>query len=108
MKLTLHPYRALETTNDEGGCSRKDSAEWDAEEKKNGKGWKNDESKSQRLPLLLKERNQMMNFLLKDSFKDFIPMGSEKEREMLKEREAKRLLRKRKATISEELPFKEA
>ncbi|GKA26674.1 hypothetical protein Tco_0712783 [Tanacetum coccineum] len=33
-------------------------------------------------------------------------MGSEKEREMLKEREAKRLLRKRKATISEEQPSK--
>ncbi|GJV46220.1 hypothetical protein Tco_1430756 [Tanacetum coccineum] len=44
--------------------------------------------------------------LIKDSFKDFIPMGSEKEREMLKEREAKRLLRKRKATISEEQPSK--
>ncbi|GJQ92873.1 putative reverse transcriptase domain-containing protein [Tanacetum coccineum] len=43
---------------------------------------------------------------IKDSFKDFIPMGSEKEREMLKEREAKRLLRKRKATISEEQPSK--
>ncbi|GJZ89944.1 hypothetical protein Tco_0661871 [Tanacetum coccineum] len=33
-------------------------------------------------------------------------MDSEKEREMLKEREAKRLLRKRKATISEEQPSK--
>ncbi|GKC39833.1 hypothetical protein Tco_1052217, partial [Tanacetum coccineum] len=81
---------------------------------------------------LAQERNQMMNFLkgqgyknlqklrypqmkelydrvqesIKDSFKDFIPMGSEKEREMLKEREAKRLLRKRKATISEEQPSK--
>ncbi|GJW44194.1 ribonuclease H-like domain-containing protein [Tanacetum coccineum] len=43
---------------------------------------------------------------IKDYFKDFIPMDSEKEREMLKEREAKRLLRKRKATISEEQPSK--
>ncbi|GJV95608.1 hypothetical protein Tco_1547185 [Tanacetum coccineum] len=43
---------------------------------------------------------------IKDSFKDFIPMDSEKEREMLKERDAKRLLRKRKATISEEQPSK--
>ncbi|GKF74552.1 hypothetical protein Tco_0220884, partial [Tanacetum coccineum] len=33
-------------------------------------------------------------------------MDSEKEREMLKEREEKRLLRKRKATISEEQPSK--
>ncbi|GJQ89466.1 ribonuclease H-like domain-containing protein [Tanacetum coccineum] len=54
---------------------------------------------------LLQERNQYDEFL-KDSFKDFIPMDSEKEREMMKEREAKRLLRKRKATISEELPSK--
>ncbi|GJW91304.1 hypothetical protein Tco_0810849 [Tanacetum coccineum] len=44
--------------------------------------------------------------LLKTHFKDFIPMDSEKEREMLKEREAKRLLRKRKATIAEEQPSK--
>ncbi|GKG02006.1 hypothetical protein Tco_0306711, partial [Tanacetum coccineum] len=42
----------------------------------------------------------------KVSFKDFIPMDSAKEREMLKERDAKRLLRKRKATISEEQPSK--
>ncbi|GJW50006.1 ribonuclease H-like domain, reverse transcriptase, RNA-dependent DNA polymerase [Tanacetum coccineum] len=81
---------------------------------------------------LAQERNQMMSFLkgqgyknlqklkypqmkelydkvqasIKDSFKDFIPMDSEKEREMLKERDAKRLLRKRKATISEEQPSK--
>ncbi|GJT77445.1 hypothetical protein Tco_1044170 [Tanacetum coccineum] len=40
------------------------------------------------------------------TFKDFIPMDSEKEREMLKEREAKRLSRKRKATIAEEQPSK--
>ncbi|GJT97458.1 hypothetical protein Tco_1092976 [Tanacetum coccineum] len=33
-------------------------------------------------------------------------MDSEKEREMLKERDAKRLLRKRKATIAEEQPSK--
>ncbi|GJT00065.1 hypothetical protein Tco_0821234 [Tanacetum coccineum] len=45
---------------------------------------------------------------IKDSFKDFIPMDSEKESEMLKERDAKRLLRKRKATISEEHAITEA
>ncbi|GKF93971.1 hypothetical protein Tco_0283671, partial [Tanacetum coccineum] len=33
-------------------------------------------------------------------------MGSEKERKLLQERDAKRLLRKRKATISEEQPSK--
>ncbi|GKC78105.1 hypothetical protein Tco_1128879 [Tanacetum coccineum] len=89
-------------------------------------------SKRRKHTSLAQERNQMMSFLkgqgyknlqklkypqmkelydkvqasIKDSFKDFIPMDSEKEREMLKEREAKRLLRKRKATISEEQPSK--
>ncbi|GJV23507.1 hypothetical protein Tco_1376202 [Tanacetum coccineum] len=43
---------------------------------------------------------------IKDSFKDFIPMGLEKERQLLQERDTKRLLRKRKATISEEKPSK--
>ncbi|GJR14658.1 hypothetical protein Tco_0797310 [Tanacetum coccineum] len=38
--------------------------------------------------------------------KDFIPMGSEKEKQMLQERDAKRLLRKRKATVTEEQPSK--
>ncbi|GJX15233.1 hypothetical protein Tco_0206991, partial [Tanacetum coccineum] len=42
----------------------------------------------------------------KDSFKDFIPMDSEREKQMLKERDENRLLRKRKATISEEQPSK--
>ncbi|GJS06649.1 hypothetical protein Tco_0363445 [Tanacetum coccineum] len=81
---------------------------------------------------LAQERTQMMNFLkgqgyknlqklrypqmkelydkvqesIKDSFKDFIPMGSEKEKQMLQERDAKRLLRKRKATVTEEQPSK--
>ncbi|GJX80762.1 hypothetical protein Tco_0328911 [Tanacetum coccineum] len=81
---------------------------------------------------LAQERNQMMNFLkgqgyknlqklkypqmkelydkvqesIKDSFKDFIPMDSEREKQILKERDEKRLLRKRKATISEEQPSK--
>ncbi|GJQ99633.1 hypothetical protein Tco_0522618 [Tanacetum coccineum] len=82
--------------------------------------------------LLKKKRNQMMSFLkgqgyknlqklkypqmkelydkvqasIKDSFKDFIPMDSEKEKEMLKERDAQRLSRKRKATITVEQPSK--
>ncbi|GJW74810.1 hypothetical protein Tco_0134180 [Tanacetum coccineum] len=54
----------------------------------------------------MKELYDKVQESIKDSFKDFIPMGSEKEREMLKERETKRLLRKRKATISEEQPSK--
>ncbi|GJS78940.1 hypothetical protein Tco_0728821 [Tanacetum coccineum] len=54
----------------------------------------------------MKELYDKVQASIKDSFKDFIPMDSEKEREMLKERDAKRLLRKRKATISEEQPSK--
>ncbi|GKG61994.1 hypothetical protein Tco_0623711, partial [Tanacetum coccineum] len=50
----------------------------------------------------MKELYDKVQASIKDSFKDFIPMDSEKEKEMLKERDAKRLLRKRKATISEE------
>ncbi|GJX12850.1 hypothetical protein Tco_0204608 [Tanacetum coccineum] len=133
-KLTLQQIRALETTNDEE-VARKIQAEWDAEEeRKRFEELKKAKPKTTlRKPTsLAQERNQMMNFLkgqgyknlqklkypqmkelydkvqesIKDSFKDFIPMDSEKEREMLKEREAKRLLRKRKATISEEQPSK--
>ncbi|GKA90184.1 hypothetical protein Tco_0812054 [Tanacetum coccineum] len=74
---------------------RKIQAEWDAEEE----GKRFEELKKAKTTLrkptsLAQERNQMMNFL------------KEKEREMLNEREAKRLLRKRKATISEEQPSK--
>ncbi|GJU41573.1 hypothetical protein Tco_1194530 [Tanacetum coccineum] len=123
-KLTLQQIRAWETTNDEE-AARKIQADWDAEETKPKTAVRKPTS-------LAQERNQMMNFLkgqgyknlqklkypqmkelydkvqasIKDSFKDFIPMDSEKEREMLNEREAKRLLRKRKATISEEQPSK--
>ncbi|GJU86291.1 hypothetical protein Tco_1293837 [Tanacetum coccineum] len=133
-KLTLQQIRALETTNDEE-VARKIQAEWDAEEeRKRFEELKKTKPKTTlRKPTsLAQERNQMMNFLkgqgyknlqklkypqmkelydkvqasIKDSFKDFIPMDSEKEREMLNEREAKRLLRKRKATISEEQPSK--
>ncbi|GKF23407.1 hypothetical protein Tco_0075729, partial [Tanacetum coccineum] len=56
--------------------------------------------------LQMKELYEKVQESIKDSFKDFIPMDSEKEREMLKERDAKRLLRKRKATISKEQPSK--
>ncbi|GJX11048.1 hypothetical protein Tco_0200907 [Tanacetum coccineum] len=102
-KLTLQQIRALETTNDEE-VARKIQAEWDAEEeRKRFEELKKTKPKTTlRKPTsLAQERNQMMSFL-----KDFIPMDSEKESEMLKERDAKRLLRKRKATISEEQPSK--
>ncbi|GJT21683.1 putative ribonuclease H-like domain-containing protein [Tanacetum coccineum] len=96
-KLTLQQIRALETTNDEE-VARKIQAEWDAEEeRKRFEELKKTKPKTTlRKPTsLAQERNQMMNFL------------KEKEREMLKERETKRLLRKRKATIAEEQPSKE-
>ncbi|GJZ71424.1 hypothetical protein Tco_0635275 [Tanacetum coccineum] len=133
-KLTLQQIRALETTNDEE-VARKIQAEWDAEEeRKRLEELKKAKSKTilKKPTSLAQERNQMMNFLkgqgyknlqklrypqmkelydrvqesIKDSFKDFIPMGSEKERQLLQERDAKRLLRKRKATIFEEKPSK--
>ncbi|GKD05592.1 hypothetical protein Tco_1180566 [Tanacetum coccineum] len=133
-KLTLKQIRALETTNDEE-VARKIQAEWNAEEeRKRFEELKKAKPKTTlRKPTsLAQERNQMMNFLkgqgyknlqklkypqmkelydkvqesIKDSFKDFIPMDSEREKQMLKERDEKRLLRKRKATISEEQPSK--
>ncbi|GKA56138.1 hypothetical protein Tco_0755210 [Tanacetum coccineum] len=133
-KLTLQQIRALETTNDEE-VARKIQAEWDAEEeRKRLEDLKKAKPKTilKKPTSLAQERNQMMNFLkgqgyknlqklrypqmkelydkvqesIKDSFKDFIPMGSEREKQMLQERDAKRLLRKRKATISKEQPSK--
>ncbi|GJX96695.1 hypothetical protein Tco_0352493 [Tanacetum coccineum] len=133
-KLTLQQIRALETAHDEE-VARKVQAEWDAEEeRKRLEDLKKPKPKtiSKKPTSLTQERNQMMSFLkgqgyknlqklrypqmkelydkvqesIKDSFKDFIPMGSEKEKQMLQERDAKRLLRKRKATVTEEQPSK--
>ncbi|GJT68394.1 hypothetical protein Tco_1019874 [Tanacetum coccineum] len=97
-KLTLQQIRALETSNDEE-VARKIQAEWDAEEER--KRLEEIEISKPKTTFSCSIQES-----IKDSFKDFIPMGSEKEREMLKEREAKRLLRKRKATIPEEQPSK--
>ncbi|GJR05839.1 putative ribonuclease H-like domain-containing protein [Tanacetum coccineum] len=133
-KLTLQQIRALETANDEE-IARKVQAEWDAEEeRKRLEDLKKPKPKtiSKKPTSLAQERNHMMSFLksqgyknvqklrypqmkelydkvqesIKDSFKDFIPIGSEKEKQMLQERDAKRLLRKRKATVTEEQPSK--
>ncbi|GJX34655.1 hypothetical protein Tco_0246212 [Tanacetum coccineum] len=131
-KLTLQQIRALETTNDEE-VARKVQAEWDAEEeRKRLEALKKPKTISKKPTSLAQERTQMMNFLkgqgyknlqklrypqmkelydkvqesIKNSFKDFIPMGSEKEKQVLQERDAKRLLRKRKATVTEEQPSK--
>ncbi|GJV90467.1 hypothetical protein Tco_1538280 [Tanacetum coccineum] len=129
-KLTLQQIRALETTHDEE-VGRKIQAEWDAEEeRKRLEDLKKAKPKTiLKKPTSLKqERNQMMNFLkghgyknlqklrypqmkelyakVQESIKDFIPMGSETEKQMLREKDAKRLLRKRKAKVTEEQPSK--
>ncbi|GKC10891.1 hypothetical protein Tco_1007673 [Tanacetum coccineum] len=133
-KLTLQQIRALETASDEE-VARKVQAEWDAEEeRKRLEDLKKPKPKSisKKPTSLAQERNHMMSFLkgqgyknvqklrypqmkelydkvqesIKDSFKDFIPIGSEREKQMLQERDAKRLLRKRKATVTEEQPSK--
>ncbi|GJW99980.1 hypothetical protein Tco_0183894 [Tanacetum coccineum] len=129
-KLTLQQIRALETTNDEE-VAKKIQAEWDAEEeRKRFEKLKKAKPKTtlRKSTTLAQERNQMMNFLkgqgyknlqklkypqmkelydkvqesIQDSFKDFIPMDSEREKQILKERNEKRILRKRKATIFEQ------
>ncbi|GKD69045.1 hypothetical protein Tco_1323135 [Tanacetum coccineum] len=116
-KLTLQQIRALETTNDEE-VARKIQAEWDAEEeRKRFEELKKVKPKTtlKKPTTLAQERNQMMNFLkgqgyknlqklkypqmkelydkvqesIKDSFKDFVPMDSEKEKQILKERDEK-------------------
>ncbi|GJW89115.1 ribonuclease H-like domain, reverse transcriptase, RNA-dependent DNA polymerase [Tanacetum coccineum] len=131
-KLTLQQIRALETKNDEE-VARKIQAEWDAEEeRKRLEALKKPKTILKKPTSLVQERNQMMSFLkgqgyknlqklkypqmkelydkvqesIKDSFKEFIPMDSEKEKQMLQERDAKRLLRKRKVTVTEEQPSK--
>ncbi|GKA42300.1 hypothetical protein Tco_0734960, partial [Tanacetum coccineum] len=131
-KLTLQQIRALETTNDEE-VARKVQAEWDAEEeRKRLEALKKPKTISKKPTSLAQERNHMMSFLkgqgykniqkLKESInegtydkvqesskslsKDFILIGSEKEKQVLQERDAKRLLRKRKATVTEEQPSK--
>ncbi|GKE27671.1 hypothetical protein Tco_1443055, partial [Tanacetum coccineum] len=120
-KLTLQQIRALETKNDEE-VARKIQAEWDAEEeRKRLEALKKPKTILKKPTSLIQERYKNLQKLkypqmkelydkvqesIKDSFKDFIPMGSEKEKQMLQERDAKRLLRKRKATITEEQPSK--
>ncbi|GJR57669.1 hypothetical protein Tco_1499831 [Tanacetum coccineum] len=108
-KLTLQQIRALETTNDEE-VARKIQAEWDAEEeRKRFEELKKAKPKTTlRKPTsLAQERNQMMNFLKGQGYKNLQKLkNTKREKQMLKERDEKRLLRKRKATISEEQPSK--
>ncbi|GJZ22175.1 hypothetical protein Tco_0559214 [Tanacetum coccineum] len=114
----------------------KEKAEWDAEEeRKRLEALKKPKTILKKPTSLVQERNQMMSFLkgqgyknlqklkypqmkelydkvqesIKDSFKDFIPMGSEKEKQMLQERDAKRLLMIEKSlTITKEQSIEEA
>ncbi|GJT17480.1 hypothetical protein Tco_0876186 [Tanacetum coccineum] len=87
-KLTLQQIRALETAHDEELLERLKKNEM---QKKTAK--KN--LKKLRYPQM-KELYDKVQESIKDSFKDFIPMDSEKEKQMLQERDANRLLRKRK------------
>ncbi|GJU79089.1 hypothetical protein Tco_1276159 [Tanacetum coccineum] len=101
-KLTLQQIRALETTNDEE-VARKIQAEWDAEEeRKRLEELKKAKPKTilRKPTSLAQERNQMMNFLKGQGYKNLQKLR------MCAGRDEKRLLRKRKATISEEQPSK--
>ncbi|GJT11811.1 hypothetical protein Tco_0858853 [Tanacetum coccineum] len=57
-------------------------------------------------PKKIKKRRSCSRIPIKDFLQDLFPNDSEREKQMLKERDEKRLLRKRKATISEEQPSK--
>ncbi|GJY64806.1 hypothetical protein Tco_0466266 [Tanacetum coccineum] len=75
--------------------------------KKKERGLKNLKKNKAKTRTLRKPTSSCSRKKSNDEFpKRLYPMDSEKEREMLKERDAKRLLRKRKATISEEQPSK--
>ncbi|GJX21881.1 hypothetical protein Tco_0226326 [Tanacetum coccineum] len=93
-KLTLQQIRALETTNDEKLLERFKRM---GMQKKREIGYKN--LQKLRYPQM-KELYDKVQESIKDSFKEFIPMGSEKEKQMLQERDAKRLLRKRKLHVT--------
>ncbi|GJZ03396.1 hypothetical protein Tco_0536671 [Tanacetum coccineum] len=108
-KLTLQQIRALETTNDEE-VARKVQAEWDAEEeRKRLEDLKKPKPKtiSKKPTSLAQERNQMMSFLKGQGYKNLQKLRYPQMKELYdKERDAKRLLRKRKATVTEEQPSK--
>ncbi|GKD83287.1 hypothetical protein Tco_1350126, partial [Tanacetum coccineum] len=116
-KLSLQQIRALETTNDEEVARKVQAEWDAEEERKRLEDLKKPTPKpktvSKKSTSLVQERNQMMSFLkgqgyknlqklkypqmkemydkvqesIKDSFKEFIPMDSEKEKQMLQERD---------------------
>ncbi|GKF22496.1 hypothetical protein Tco_0074818 [Tanacetum coccineum] len=106
-KLTLQQIRALETANDEE-VATKVQEEWDAEEErkrledlKKPKELKKPKTISKKPTSLAQETTQMMNFLKGQGYKNL-----QKLRCYRRERDEKRLLRKRKATVTEEHPSK--
>ncbi|GJX03629.1 hypothetical protein Tco_0189545 [Tanacetum coccineum] len=103
-KLTLQQIRALETTNDEE-VARKIQAEWDAEEeRKRLEELKKAKQNILKKPTFCSRKESNDDFLKGQGYKNFKSL--EKEKQMLQERDAKRLSRKRKATITEEQPSK--
>ncbi|GJZ16566.1 hypothetical protein Tco_0552243 [Tanacetum coccineum] len=81
-------YSELNFGNEAGGSLERIKAEWDADEEERKKDL----------------YDKVQRNLLKTPSKIVIPMDSEREKQLLKERDEKRLLRKRKATIFEEQP----
>ncbi|GJT03360.1 hypothetical protein Tco_0824529 [Tanacetum coccineum] len=90
--------------------ARKIQAEWDAEEE--GKRFEELKKAKPKTTLRVKptslaqERNKMMNFLKNQGYKNLQKLKAPRRKGCVQERNAKRLSRKRKATISEEQPFK--
>ncbi|GJU64207.1 putative ribonuclease H-like domain-containing protein [Tanacetum coccineum] len=100
-KLTLQQIRALETTNDEE-VARKIQAEWDAEEER-----KRFEELKKAKQDTLRCCYDKVRESIKELYKDFIPMGSEKERLWLQERNVTRRFQgTRQATILKKLHSK--
>ncbi|GJU75204.1 hypothetical protein Tco_1272274 [Tanacetum coccineum] len=110
-KLTLQQIRALETTNDEE-VARKIQAEWDAEEER--KRLEEMKKAKPKTTSLAQERNQMMNFLKGQGYKNLqnlkYPQMKELERkgDVETKRKQKDFYGKRKATVSEDTAIKEA
>ncbi|GJZ43501.1 hypothetical protein Tco_0590756 [Tanacetum coccineum] len=93
-KLTLQQIRALETAHDEE-IARKAQEEWNAEEER------------KRLEVLKKPKPKIISndeFLKRSRIQEFekTKVSTNEGTQMLQERDAKRLLRKRKATVTEE------
>ncbi|GJW28895.1 hypothetical protein Tco_0045770 [Tanacetum coccineum] len=98
-KLTLQQIRALETTNDEE-VARKVQAEWDAEEER--------KKFCKMLRKSTNERKQYIKFKnpSKISLQGFISWVLRKGKSIVQERDANRLIKEEKTTVTEEQPSK--